>query len=51
MTTASAQAASPPWDDASITAIRRDMLRFARMHLRACICATAALQRTWCRRR
>ena len=34
MTTASAQAASPPWDDASITAIRRDMLRFARMHLR-----------------
>ena len=34
MTTASAQAAIPPWDDASITAIRRDMLRFARMHLR-----------------
>ena len=30
----SAQSASPPWDDASITAIRRDMLRFARMHLR-----------------
>ncbi|WP_323034198.1 sigma-70 family RNA polymerase sigma factor [Pararhodobacter sp.] len=34
MTNASAQAASPPWDDASITAIRRDMLRFARMQLR-----------------
>ena len=34
MTTASAQAATPPWDDASITAIRRDMLRFARMQLR-----------------
>jgi RNA polymerase sigma-70 factor (ECF subfamily) len=28
------QAGSPPWDDASITAIRRDMLRFARMQLR-----------------
>jgi RNA polymerase sigma-70 factor (TIGR02943 family) len=27
-------AGSPPWDDASITAIRRDMLRFARMQLR-----------------
>ena len=34
MSNASAQAASPPWDDASITAIRRDMLRFARMQLR-----------------
>ena len=34
MTDASAQTASPPWDDASITAIRRDMLRFARMQLR-----------------
>lgn len=34
MNNASAQAASPPWDDASITAIRRDMLRFARMQLR-----------------
>ena len=34
MTNASAQAASPLWDDASIAAIRRDMLRFARMHLR-----------------
>ena len=34
MTTASAQAATSPWDDASITAIRRDMLRFARMQLR-----------------
>ena len=30
----SAQSASPPWDDASIVAIRRDMLRFARMQLR-----------------
>ncbi len=34
MTNASAQAASPPWDDVSITVIRRDMLRFARMQLR-----------------
>ena len=34
MSNPSAQAASPPWDDASITAIRRDMLRFARMQLR-----------------
>ncbi|TMW76685.1 sigma-70 family RNA polymerase sigma factor [Thauera sp. UPWRP] len=34
MSKLSAQAASPPWDDASITAIRRDMLRFARMQLR-----------------
>ncbi|MFU2488343.1 sigma-70 family RNA polymerase sigma factor [Thauera sp. WH-1] len=34
MSNASAQADSPPWDEASITAIRRDMLRFARMQLR-----------------
>lgn len=34
MSKPSAQSASPPWDDASITAIRRDMLRFARMQLR-----------------
>jgi RNA polymerase sigma-70 factor (ECF subfamily) len=34
MNSPDAQAASPPWDDASITAIRRDMLRFARMQLR-----------------
>ncbi len=34
MSEASAQATSPLWDDASITAIRRDMLRFARMQLR-----------------
>ena len=30
----SAQSASPPWDDASIVAIRRDMLRFARIQVR-----------------
>ncbi len=34
MTHADAQAGSPPWDDATIAAIRRDMLRFARMQLR-----------------
>ena len=34
MSKPSAQSASPPWDDASIVAIRRDMLRFARMQLR-----------------
>lgn len=34
MSKAGAQAAAPPWDDASISAIRRDMLRFARMQLR-----------------
>jgi len=34
MSNASAQAGAPPWDDASIAAIRRDMLRFARMQLR-----------------
>ncbi|MBT0960293.1 sigma-70 family RNA polymerase sigma factor [Denitromonas iodatirespirans] len=34
MSNASAQAASPPWDEASITEIRRDMMRFARMRLR-----------------
>lgn len=34
MSKPSAQSASPSWDDASITAIRRDMLRFARMQLR-----------------
>ena len=44
MTTASAQAASPPWDDASITAIRRDMLRFARMHLRESCAAEDMVQ-------
>jgi RNA polymerase sigma-70 factor (ECF subfamily) len=34
MSNASAQTASPQWDEASITAVRRDMLRFARMQLR-----------------
>ena len=34
MSNASAQAGAPPWDDESIAAIRRDMLRFARMQLR-----------------
>ena len=44
MSEASAQAASPLWDDASITAIRRDMLRFARMQLRDAAAAEDMVQ-------
>ena len=44
MSNASAQAGAPPWDDASIAAIRRDMLRFARMQLRDAAAAEDMVQ-------